>query len=496
MNDGSLGPPIATATSGTANVPQQTNSGAPPRVSSAARLDRLPTSKWLMTTMVILFLGWLVESYDIGLIGNVLPSLTNIYHMGSGEKSLVSIASTIGIVIGIIPAGYVADRFGRKRVFLGGIVIYSLLTLLTGFATSPSEVVVLRLLAGLGMGAVFPMPYVLGSELCPRGLRGRFTGMADSFLSVGYFLAPLIAIWVIPSTTSAGWRTMFFIGGIPLIYTLIIAKWLPESPRWLESKGRHAEADGILSSIEAKVRRSAKQPLADPVELGEPVELSLVGAGSKGRVPLRTLFTTRYLKRSLMLWVTFGGVFFIFYSIQIYMPTVVTKMGYSLTSAFVFTSIIVGVSIPGKYLESWVVERWGRKPVIISFTLLAAAAAFAFGFVRGAVPVIIVGSFMSFFGISVDPAVKVYTAEQYPTSVRATGTNATEGFGRLISGIIGPAIVPFLLVSTGVVGVFSVVGGVAVIAVIVVVAMGRETRGVSLEEINEKQLVEQQATAG
>lgn len=486
MNEGQVGQATVHTPMATARIdstPRQAGGGPP---SSAARLDRLPTSKWLVTTMVILFLGWLVESYDIGLIGNVLPSLTKIYHMGSGEKSLVSISSTIGIVVGIIPAGYLADRFGRKRLFLGGIVIYSVITLATGFATSPSEVVALRLLAGLGMGAVFPMPYVLGSELCPRGLRGRFTGMADSFLSVGYFLAPLIAIWVIPSTTSAGWRTMFFIGGIPLLYTLVIAKWLPESPRWLESKGRHAEADRVLSDIEAKVRRSAKQPLPEPVEL---VDLSLVGPGTKGRVPLRTLFTSRYLKRSLMLWVTFGGVFFIFYSIQIYMPTVVTKMGYSLTSAFVFTSIIVGVSIPGKYLESMVVERWGRKPVIISFTLLAAAAAFAFGFVRGAVPVILVGSFMSFFGISVDPAVKVYTAEQYPTSVRATGTNATEGFGRLISGIIGPAIVPFLLVSTGVVGVFSVVGGVAVIAVIIVATMGRETRGVSLEELNEKQIV-------
>jgi len=460
--------------------PARGGDGAPDP-QSAARLDRLPVSRWLLVTMVVLFLGWLVESYDIGLIGNVLPSLTKIYHLSSGEKSLVAIASTIGIVVGIIPAGYLADRFGRKRVFMTGIAVYSIITLVTGFSTSPTEVIVLRLLAGLGMGAVFPMPYIIGSELCPLGLRGRFTGMADSFLSVGYFLAPLIAIWVIPTTTSAGWRTMFFIGGIPLLYTLLIWKWLPESPRWLESKGYNQRAEAILGKIEAAVVRSTGQPLAAPVA---PQDVTIVGPSTTGRVPLRTLFTRRYLKRSVMLWVTFGGVFFIFYSIQIYMPTVVTKMGYSLTSAFVFTSIIVGVSIPGKYLESWVVERWGRKPVIITFTLLAAAAAFLFGFVRGAVPVILVGSVMSFFGISVDPAVKIYTAEQYPTTVRATGTNATEGFGRLISGVIGPAVVPFLLVSTGIVGVFSVVGGVAVLAVAIVVLMGRETRGLSLEEIN------------
>lgn len=445
---------------------------------SGPRLDRLPMSKWLLRTMIILFLGWLVESYDIGLIGSVLPSLSKIYHLSSGEKSLVAIASTIGIVIGIIPAGYLADRFGRKRVFLGGITIYAVLTLVTGFSTSAMAVVALRFLAGLGMGAVFPMPYVIGSELCPANLRGRFTGMADSFLSLGYFLGPLLAIWVIPSTTSAGWRTMFFIGGIPLLYVLVIWRWLPESPRWLESKGFHDKASAILNQIEAAVVRSTGRPLAEPVDI-------LVVGVSSGRVPLRTLISQKYLRRSLMLWITFGGTFFIFYSIQIFMPTVVTKLGYSLTSAFVFTSIIVGVSIPGKYLESWVIERWGRKPVIISFTLLAAAAAFLFGFVHGAVPVIIVGSVMSFFGISVDPAVKVYTAEQYPTTVRATGTNATEGFGRLISGVVGPAVIPFLLVSSGVVGVFSVVGAVAIVAVLAVAFLGKETRGLSLEEISQ-----------
>ncbi|MHB1711452.1 MAG: MFS transporter, partial [Acidimicrobiales bacterium] len=310
--------------------------GTTTRALSAARLDRLPVSRWLLRTMIILFLGWLVESYDIGLIGNVLPSLTKIYHLGSGEKSLIATASTIGIVLGIIPAGYLADRFGRKRVFITGIVVYGTVTVVTGFATSPTEIVVLRLLAGLGMGAVFPMPYVLASEFCPASLRGRFTGMADSFLSVGYFLAPLIAIWVIPNTTSSGWRTMFFIGGIPLIYTLVIWKLLPESPRWLESKGYHGRASDTLDKIEAAVVRSTGATLAEPKDV-------TVTAEAAGRVPLRTLLGKQYLRRSLMLWITFGGTFFIFYAIQIYMPTVVTKLGYSLTSAFVFTSIIVGV---------------------------------------------------------------------------------------------------------------------------------------------------------
>jgi putative MFS transporter len=165
------------------------------------------------------------------------------------------------------------------------------------------------------------------------------------------------------------------------------------------------------------------------------------------------------------------------------MPTVVSKMGFTLSSAFVFTAVIVAVSIPGKLLEAWVVERWGRRPVIITFGLVAAIAALLFGFVRGAVPVLLVGGLMSFFGIGADPAVKVYTAESYPTPVRATGTSITEGAGRLMSGVVGPSLIPLLLAAGGVVAVYSLVGAVALVAVVVVFCFGEETKGRSLEAI-------------
>lgn len=449
-------------------------------VRSAERLDRLPMSPWLLRLIALLFLGWLVESYDVGLIGNVLPSLSHIYNLSAGEKSLVATSSTIGIVVGILPAGYLADRFGRKCVFLAGILVYSVITFVTGFSTSAGDVVVLRFLAGLGMGAVFPIPYMLGSEFIPPRIRGRFTGLADSFLSFGYFLAPLLAIWLIPTTSSSGWRTMFFLGGIPVIFFFLVWKWVPESPRWHEIKGHHDKAEAILTKIEQHVERATGQLPA----VGPPLPV----VESPGRVPLRTLLNREYAKRTIMLWIVFGGSFFLFYSIQLYMPTVVHKLGYTLTSAFVLTSIIVGVSIPGKWFEAWVVERWGRKPVIISFTGLAAVASILFAFLGGRVGgiavILVFACVMSFFGISVDPAVKVYTAESYPTRVRATGTNATEGFGRLIAGVIGPAVIPVLLVSGGVSAAYTLVGAVALVAVLAIVILGGETRGRALEEIS------------
>lgn len=463
---------------------------SPESIGAAGRLDRLPHSRWLRTVMGVLFLAWLAESYDIGLIGSVLPSLSHIYHLSTGGKSLVATASTIGIVIGIAPAGWLADRYGRKRVLVAGTLFYAVVTFATAFSGDITVLIVLRITAGLAMGAVFPLPYAYGSELCPPSIRGRFTGLADSFLSVGYFLSPLLATLLIPSVSNTvGWRVMFLIGGIPALFALVAWKVLPESPRWYEAKGRLAEAESVLTSIEGRVRRETGRPLPPPALVAVPAagRAALPGPVGKStrpsRAPWRELFSPAYLRRSLVLWVTFGGTFFIFYSIQTFMPTIVSSMGFTLTSAFAFTAVIVAVSVPGKLAEAWLVERWGRKPVIVGFGIIAAAAALVFGLVRGGLLVIVVGSVMSFFGIGLDPAVKVYTAESYPTAVRGVATGATEGFGRLLSGIVGPALIPPLLAVGGVMAAYSLVGVVALVAVATVAFLGEETKGRSLEEI-------------
>jgi len=426
--------------------------------------------------MGLLFLSWLIESYDIGLTGSVLPSLTQQFALSTSMKSFVAIAANIGIVIGIVPAGRLSDHFGRRNVLIAGTLAYAVFTFSTGLVHGVDSLIALRIADGMAMGAVFPLPYIYAAEICPRDLRGRFIGWADSLLSVGYFLSPLLAFVLIPNVENTnGWRVMFFIGGVPILFALLAWRLLPESPRWLESKGRWIECEEALTAIESHAVRTTGRALA-PIPA---VELS---ATAPIVHPLQSIFRRPLLRRSLMLWVTFGGTFFIFYSIQIFMPTVVTKMGYSLTSAFAFTAVIVGVSIPGKLLESWVIERWGRRPVIIAFTLIAAAASLAFGFVRGALPILVLGCLMSFFGIGVDPAVKTYTSENYPTEIRAWGVSTTEGFGRLISGVIGPSFIPAVLSNFGAGAVYALVGTVAMVAVVVVALFGYETRGLTLEQ--------------
>jgi MFS transporter, putative metabolite:H+ symporter len=429
--------------------------------------------------MVLLFLSWFIESYDVGLTGSVLPSLTYQFHLSTSMKTLVSISANLGIVAGIVPAGRLTDRYGRRRVLIAGTAAYAVLTFVTGLVPGIWGVIGLRMAAGLAMGAVFPIPYIYGSEISPPDRRGRLTGRADSLLSVGYLASPLLSLALIPSVNdSTGWRVMFMLGGLPLLFSVLAWRYLPESPRWAEATGRWAEAEATLETMEERAERATGRPLPPLRSAGQPEQRS----GQPGR--LREIFRPPWLGRSAVLWATFGGTFFIFYAVQTFMPTVLSKMGFTLTSAFAFTAVIVGVSIPGKLLESWVVERWGRKPVIVGFTVVAAGASLGFGLVRGAALVLVLGCLTSFFGIGVDPAVKAYTAESYPTVMRAWGTATTEGFGRLISGVAGPALIPLLLDDVGVGAVYALVGVVALAAVMVTGRFGHETNGMNLEDIS------------
>jgi MFS transporter, putative metabolite:H+ symporter len=448
--------------------------------SISSRINRLPLSRELSFIMLLAGFAWLIESYDIGIIGNILPLLGKQYTLSTFDTGLLAIASTLGIVVALIPAGRLADSIGRKKVLIIGTVWYALFSLLCGFAPNVAAIEVLRFLAGLGMGMVFPIPYALATEFMPANRRGAMVGILDSFLSFGYFLAPLIAFALTP-ILSAGlsWRTLFFIGGLPLLYIPVLIKWMPESPRWLQTQGRDDEADAIVSHLETRIEQRRGQRLPAPT----------VGTGilRTEKPSLTTVFRWGYIRRTLMMCVSFSCILFIFYAIQTYTPTVLVKMGYGVEYSFLLTTIIVVASIPGKYLAAYCVERFGRKPTLIAFTLIAAVSSLLFGFLAGGAIALLCGIVMSFFGIGVDPVIKVYGAEQYPTYMRETGVSVFESSGRLFGGALAPFIMAFLLANGGITGSYVFVAIVAVVGVLSVALFGIETKGRTVEQVSELQ---------
>jgi len=440
--------------------------------------------------MLLAGVAWLVESYDVGVIGSVLPSLQKEFHLGAFSVGLLAIASTLGIVISVIPAGWMADTIGRKKILIIGTAWYSVFSLLCGFAPTPTALVLLRFASGLGMGAIFPIPYAMAAELTPRHFRGAMTAVLDSFLSVGYFAAPLIAFAVIPSMSQdMGWRVLFYVGAFPLVYVPVLLKWMPESPRWLEVKGHISEADAIVSRLEHDIERRTGEQLPPPQiadleaksgtgDLNDGANKSI---RQKGRYI--QIFHRPFLKRTVMMWIAFSCVLFIFYAIQTYTPTVLIQKGYGNATAFLLTTIIVIASIPGKYAAAFAVERFGRKATLVCFTGVAALAAVLFGLSHNPMLSLACGIVLAFFGIGVDPIIKIYGAEQYPTRIRETGIGLFEGVGRFFGGALAPFIMALILASGSVLVSYLFVALVALVGIGTVAVLGTETKGRTIDHV-------------
>lgn len=453
------------------------------------RIDRLPVNGVIIRIMLLAGIAWFIESYDIGIIGNALPLIGKQYPLNAASTGWLVAASTLGIVVAIVPASWIADQFGRKRVLIFGTAWYSIFSLLCGFAPNIPVLFVLRLIAGFGMGAVFPIPYAIASEYMPRRLRGTMTGILDSFLSFGYFLSPVLALFIVPLSPVDGWRYLFYIGGLPLLYVPVLIFAMPESARWLQSKGQYEAANNIVSTIETRIEQRTGKKLPEP-------EAETAVVVSEKAVPVGMIFQGPYLKRTLMMWIAFPCILFLFYAIQTYTPTVLIKEGYAVKNAFIVTSIIVLASIPGKYLEAFVVERWGRKPTIIVFTIIACISAVFFGYTsaltkglglaNAAILGLAFGIILSFFGIGVDPAIKIYGAEQYPTRVRETGVGFIEGIGRFLGGALAPFIMAFIIsTGGGIPRAYIFVAVVGLVGAASVAFLGTETKGEIIEKISE-----------
>jgi putative MFS transporter len=226
------------------------------------------------------------------------------------------------------------------------------------------------------------------------------------------------------------------------------------------------EADRVMSYMGREAREELTAQRIDP----------------RPKAPVGVLWSKPYRRRTLMLWLAFPSILFVFYAIMNFMPTILVKERIDDTLALEFAALIMAASIPGKLVEAWLVEKIGRKAVIVSFTVIAAVAAVFFPAVRSPAGLIAIGMVLAFFGVSVDPAIKIFSAEQYPTAIRGTGVGMTEGVGRLLGGALAPYIMALMLSSSGIRGSFLFIAAVALVGALAVLAFGRETGGLVLEE--------------
>ncbi|HKY51887.1 MAG TPA: MFS transporter [Candidatus Limnocylindria bacterium] len=432
-----------------------------------ARLDRVPLNRFHWKLLIVSGIGWMFDAMDVLLIGFLLTPIGREFSLTPPQIGLVASAGFVGMFLGAAISGRLADRYGRRLIFQATLVLFSIGAVLSAVAPTFETLLAARVIAGLGLGGELPVVATLVSEFSPRAQRGRMIVLLESFWAYGTILAGLIALLVLPQF---GWRGAFLVAALPALYVAYLRSALPESPRYLAERGLTAEADAVVRRVE----RAGGAPL---LTLG-----AAVAPPRTGRTSIAELWRAPYARRTLMLWVLWFGVVFTYYGIFLYVPTLLSARGLSevRSNEFFFLSTIA--QIPGYFSAAWLVERWGRKPTLVTYLIGTAVAALVFGNSDTGVVAFVSAALLSFFNLGAWGVLYTLTPELYPTAVRATGAGVAAAVGR-IGGIIGPFLTPVLVPTLGQSGVFAMFVIVLVATALVVWALAEETRGRSLEEI-------------
>ncbi len=403
------------------------------------QLDSFPFTPRHRRVLLGSGLGWAFDAMDVGLVTYIIAVLSKQWDLSDFQRSLIVSAGFIGMAIGATLGGKLADHIGRRNVFTLTLIVYGVATGASAFAGGIVPLIILRVIVGLGLGAELPTASTLVSELSPRRIRGSIVVWLEAFWAAGWILAALIGFFVVPLSDN-GWRWAFAIGALPALYAVYIRWDVPESVRYLLSKGRVAEAEKVVDAF-AESAKQAGQPLRVETPVAEPPEHS---SSEK-----QSLFSPELRARTIAIWTIWFMINFAYYGAFIWIPSILHAGGFTLVKSFGFTLIITLAQIPGYALSAYLIERWGRRPTLAFFLAGSAVSAIAFGFGFAEWAVILTGCMLSFFNLGAWGALYALTPEIYPTAIRATGTGTATGFGRLAS-ILAPFAVTALLAVGGV----------------------------------------------
>jgi MFS transporter, putative metabolite:H+ symporter len=436
-------------------------------------LDELPLSRFHWKLLLTSGFGWMFDAMDILVVASVVAAVAKEWGLDATQSQWINTANVGGLFFGALAAGWLADRHGRKLVFQLTLLVYSIFTGLAAASTGLAMLMVLRFCAGLGLGGELPVASTLVSEFSPAKRRGTIVVLLESFWAYGAVLAALLGYLVIPNL---GWRAVFLMGALPALYVFVLRRNLPESPRYLESRGRHEEAAAV-------VRQVAEQSGV----VVPPEKLLAEGSAVAKRTSIADLVAPAYLRRTIALWVMWATINFSYYGIFLWLPSQFVRKGFSLDQALQYNLIIALAQIPGYFTAAYFVERWGRKTTLVVYLLGSAVGAFFFGQVALAAKdvnaILLWGSIISFFNLGAWGVIYTYTPEMYPTSLRGTGAGWAAAVGRVFA-FLAPLSVSLLIALFGADEVvFLAFAAVMVVGGLVVWAIGPETRGKSLEQL-------------
>lgn len=405
--------------------------------------------------------GPFLDGYVLVIIGLALQQLTPALALDAQWIGLVGAATLVGLFIGTALFGYVADLFGRKLMFMIDIIAIAVLSFATMFVSSPLELVIVRFLIGIVIGADYPIATSMVAEFSPTKQRAFTMGFIAAMWYVGATAANMVGYLLYD--VQDGWRWMFGSAIIPCLVILLGRFHLPESPRWLLKKGRTEECNQVISQF-----------------FGKNISLNFEAAE---QTKYSKLFEPVYLKRILFVGVIWTCQVIPMFAIYTFGPQIIELLGFTDGKDATLGNIVISIffmagCIPAMY---WL-NSIGRRPLLIcSFTIMTASLALL-GLVETPTTWLIVAAFAIYAFFSGGPGILqwLYPNELFPTEIRASAVGAVMSFSR-IGTIFSTYGLPLFMATYGISATLLVGAAISLLGLLVSVFMAPETKGLTLE---------------
>ena len=460
----------------------------------AARIERLPLGRFHRRFIALVSLGNFFDLYDIFVVAYIGAALQQSHFLTLQQFTEFIASGFFGMFVGTIVFGIGSDRFGRRIVFMSLLLLYSFFTLACAFAPSAAWLIGLRFFAGAGIGAEIIVIDAYVSEIVPSYARGRYVAITQVVGFAAVPVAALLARVLVPTHfLMAGWRWVVLIGSAGALLTWWFRRHLPESPRWLASRGRTAEAESILSALESQsfanldekhLAASLASRKARDTGLGAGDDAG--GAAPSGpameKVSFTELFRHPYFGRTSMM-IVFQALQTVgFYGFANWAPTFLLKRGFSLLHSLEYTMLIAVVSPIGPLLAAASSDRMERKWTIVALAILVALFGLGFGGASTPVTVVAFGALLTLANYWFSAAFHAYQAELFPTRIRATAVGFTYSWSRL-SAAFSSVLIAAVLTRSGVGAVFTLLAVAMCGVALVIACFGPRTNRILLEDL-------------
>lgn len=435
------------------------------------RLDRLPLSAFHYRLLGLIAAGMFFDSFDIYIAGSVLAAMINNHESTLALNASFVSVTFIGMMVGAWLSGVLGDRFGRRFTYQFNLGIYGFASIAAALAPSIYWLIFFRLVMGVGMGAEIVVGYGTLSEFIPAAWRGRFGTILNLIINTSLFLAAFLGWLIIPHF---GWRWMFAIAGVGALVVWFLRKSMPESPRWLASQGRVAEAEKIVVAIEARCGISPGTVTPPPATATlvdvEPARIS-------------DLFSRRLLARTITGITVLVALFTVNYAFVSWIPTFLVQQGHSVSNSLGLTTLMFAGGPLGSMIAFALAERLGRKWGIVLFSLVGIAFGITYPFAESETAIIASGfAITCCIYVLSSLSVASYVPELFPTELRLRGAGLCNAIGRGVN-ILVPYAIAAVFAGFGIVGVVSLIAGTLLLQAVIVGSIGPETKNRSLEDI-------------